>query len=241
MQRDEQVWKSWWDHNEPEMQSVPGYEDRIQTEKEIGKFIHLSLIRCLREDRTVIFTSEFISTILSPDYAKPVTDSTESIWLESSNRVPILYLLSSGADPTSNIDEFAKKKKKYPTDKVSMGEGQEIIALNKIRDGFLSGSWVILQNCHLGLGFMAEIEGILGKAEQIEDDFRLWITCESTPKFPIGLLQMSIKVTNEPPKGLKAGLQRTFSTIVSPDTLEKHDTEKWRMLLYCVCFLHSIV
>ena len=83
----------------------------------------MSLIRCLREDRTVIFTSEFINTILTPEYTRPVTDSTESIWMESNNRVPILYLLSSGADPTNNIDEFAKKKKKHPTDKVSMGEG----------------------------------------------------------------------------------------------------------------------
>jgi dynein heavy chain len=39
--------------------------------------------------------------------------------------VPILFLLSAGADPTSSIDELAKKKKKFPCDKVSMGEGQE--------------------------------------------------------------------------------------------------------------------
>eukprot|EP00996_Jenningsia_fusiforme_P000847 NODE_176_length_2898_cov_43.424008_g160_i0.p2 GENE.NODE_176_length_2898_cov_43.424008_g160_i0~~NODE_176_length_2898_cov_43.424008_g160_i0.p2 ORF type:complete len:117 (-),score=1.95 NODE_176_length_2898_cov_43.424008_g160_i0:1233-1583(-) len=52
---------------------------------------------------------------------------------------------------------------------------------------------------------------------------------------------MSIKVTTEPPKGLKAGLSRTFSTIVTPDLIEKHDTEKWRALLYTVCFMHSVV
>lgn len=45
-------------------------------------------------------------------------------------------------------------------------------------------------------------------------DFRLFITSEPHPKFPIGLLQMSIKVTNEPPKGLRAGLLRSFTVIV---------------------------
>jgi dynein heavy chain len=37
-------------------------------------------------------------------------------------------LLSAGADPTTTIDDLAKKKKKFPCDKVSMGEGQEIVA-----------------------------------------------------------------------------------------------------------------
>lgn len=36
----------------------------------------------------------------------------------------------------------------------------------------------------------------------LHEDFRLWITCEAHPKFPLGLLQKTLKVTNEPPKGL---------------------------------------
>lgn len=39
-----------------------------------------------------------------------------------------MYLLTAGADPTNAIDELAKKKKKFPCDKVSMGEGQEKVA-----------------------------------------------------------------------------------------------------------------
>jgi len=34
-----------------------------------------------------------------------------------------MYLLSAGADPTSSIEDLAKKKKKYPIKIVSMGEG----------------------------------------------------------------------------------------------------------------------
>jgi len=54
-------------------------------------------------------------------------------------------------------------------------------------------------------------------------------------------LQKAVKVTNEPPKGVRAGLLRTFSTIVNPEFLEKIDHPNWRTLTYGVCFLHSIV
>jgi dynein heavy chain len=53
---------------------------------------------------------------------------------------------------------------------------------------------------------------------------------------------MAIKVTTEPPKGLKAGLARTYSTMVNQDFLEKVEPyEKWRNIVFTVCFLHSIV
>ena len=39
-----------------------------------------------------------------------------------------------------------------------MGEGQEVVALEKMKQGFLAGTWVILQNCHLGLSFMGECQ-----------------------------------------------------------------------------------
>lgn len=121
----------------------------------------------MRPDRTVVASARAIDQLLEPKYTEPVTDSVESIWQESSCRVPVVFLLSAGADPTSSIDELAKKKRKFPTDKVSMGEGQEVVAREKIKSGFLSGSWVVLQNCHLGLNFMSEIEELLLRVTEI--------------------------------------------------------------------------
>lgn len=57
-------------------------------------------------------------------YVDPVTDSIEQIEQESSPTVPILFLLSAGADPTQSIDELANKRRKF-LQKVSLGEGQE--------------------------------------------------------------------------------------------------------------------
>jgi len=85
------------------------------------------------------------------------------------------------------------------------------------------------------------MEDILTKTPEIHEDFRLWITCEITIRFPIGLLQMAIKVTLEPPMGLKAGLSRTYQTMVTQEVLDKIDHEKWRMLLFTLAFNHSTV
>ncbi len=109
-----------------------------------------------------------------------------------------------------------------------------------------SGNWVVLQNCQLGLKFMEEIEQLIisfGNPEvaRPHEDFRLWITCEPHNRFPLGLLQKVIKVTNEPPKGLKAGLFKTFTTLINQEFLEKVDNPNWKNLIFTVCYLHSVV
>ena len=40
---------------------------------------------------------------------------------------------------------------------ISLGQGQEPAARKLISTGVAQGSWVMLQNCHLGLKFMAEV------------------------------------------------------------------------------------
>jgi len=75
----------------------------------------------------------------------------------------------------------------------------------------------------------------------VHEEFRIWMTCEPHNDFPIGLLQMSVKVTNEPPKGIKAGLYKTFTTLVNSEFLEKIDHPNWRVLAFSCCFLHSVV
>lgn len=75
---------------------------------------------------------------------------------------------------------------------ISMGQGQEVHARKHVQASLANGNWVLLQNCHLSLEYVAELTDQLTElpANQVNDDFRLWITCEAHDKFPITFLQV---------------------------------------------------
>ena len=60
---------------------------------------------------------------------------------------------------------------------------------------------------------MQQVETILARPEGLAEGFRLWITAEPHPGFPIGLLQIGLKLTNEAPVGIKAGLRASYQWV----------------------------
>lgn len=89
-------------------------------------------------------------------FAEGVILNLESMWEESDSRTPMVCFLSMGSDPTASIEALAKKLR---TDcrNISMGQGQEVHARRLLTQFMNEGGWVLLQNCHLGLGFMDEL------------------------------------------------------------------------------------
>jgi len=242
----EAMWKRWYEDNEPEQMAIPDYEQKIADQADIGSFLKLLLVRCLRVDRSILTCKEFLRNTkeMGPAYVEPVTDTIEMVYDSMSPDVPVIFLLSRGADPTESIETLCRKKKLPAPAVISLGEGQEPVAFKAINAGVVNGTWVLLQNCELGLGLMNDMEGIINKLKaNMDPNFRLFITALPHPEFPLGLLQMCTKVTNEPPAGLKAGLLRSYTpgVMVDQDKIERVDTAQWRQLLFALCFLHSIV
>jgi len=247
MSANEAMWRRWYEDNEPEAISIPEYETKIADAPDgQGPFYKLLLVRALRMDRCMLMSKWFVRNTkeMGPAYVEPVTDTMESIYDGMVAQTPVIFLLSIGADPTESIEVLGRKRKLPSPAVISMGEGQEPVAIKALQTGAANGTWVLLQNCELGLELMATFEEFLEKLrEGMEPGFRLFITALPDPAFPLGLLQMCTKVTNEPPSGLKAGILRSYTIIVDQDRLERVDqgAAQWRQLLFALCFMHSVV
>jgi dynein heavy chain, axonemal len=69
------------------------------------------------------------------------------------------------------------------------------------------GEWILLCNCHLSVSWLPKLESIVaGLHEQLHPNFRLWMTSMPSPKFPVSVLQNSVKMTMEPPTGIRSNL-----------------------------------
>ena len=69
--------------------------------------------------------------------------------------MPIIFVLSPGADPISYLLALAKEKEMDTRLKMlSLGRGQGKFARELIMNGRKNGDWVCLQNCHLSVSWM---------------------------------------------------------------------------------------
>ncbi|XP_071945990.1 dynein axonemal heavy chain 8-like [Antedon mediterranea] len=232
--RNERGWKQWFDKDAPEEEPIPdGYNSSLDT------FRKLLLVRSWCPDRTIPQARKYIASSQGARYADPVILDLEKTWEESDVRTPLICFLSMGSDPTNQIEGLAKKLK-VECRAISMGQGQEVHARRLVSQSASGGGWVLLQNCHLGLDFMDELLDTVITQDPVHESFRVWITTEVHPSFPINLLQSSIKFTNEPPQGVKAGLKRTFAS-VTQDQLDINNLPQWKPMLYAVAMLHTTV
>ena len=111
-----------------------------------------------------------------------------------------------------------------------------------------SGDWVLLQNCHLAKSWMTRLErkvfDLIEESQDINDDFRLYLTSFPASYFPVSVLQNSIKMTNEPPQGLRANIQRSFDLMISEEVWEEFENieekSRWKKILFGVTFFHAM-
>lgn len=111
-----------------------------------------------------------------------------------------------------------------------------------IAQGMNRGEWILLQNCHLSVSWLPKLEAIVeGLSEDINPGFRLWMTSMPSKVFPVSALQNSVKMTMEPPTGLKANLLQTYTNFDDKLLMGCKKPNEYRKILFAFSFFHAIV
>lgn len=175
----------------------------------------------------VVATFVHIRNIKKSLALRQIPNETVFRFQDTSNKIPLVFILTTGSDPFNAFQRFANEmgfSEKY--DSISLGQGQGPVAEGHIRTGTVEGRWVFLQNCHLATSWMIKMEQIVLEISEesegiIHTDFRLFLSSMPSVAFPVSVLQNSVKVTNEPPKGLKANIKRALYDL-DADFFEDH-------------------
>jgi dynein heavy chain len=238
-------WKKFIESECPEKEKFP------QEWKSKNSLQKLCMMRCFRPDRMTYAVTEFIAEKLHPKYTENRAVPFATSYEETGPGTPCFFILSPGVDPLKDVEAIGKKigftfdKRNFHN--VSLGQGQEIVAEQAMELAAKEGHWVILQNVHLVSKWLPTLEKLLESyAIGSNPDFRMYLSAEpagtrEAHNMPQGILENSIKITNEPPTGILANLHKALDNF-DQETMESCSREsEFKSILNSVCYFHAVV
>nr|CAD7573553.1 unnamed protein product [Timema californicum] len=207
------AWKEYYDDPNPQDLSPPPPFDQA------GGLDKLVILRSLRPDKVVPAVQGFIVDHMGQQYIEPPTFDLAGSYNDSNCCSPLVFILSPGSDPMAGLLKFAGDQgfEQKDLQTISLGQGQEVVlrvshsslmssdrmkpglgdwagprAAAMIKEAISVGHWVVLQNCHLAVSWMPELDRICEDVivpDNTHNKFRLWLTSYPSPDFPVSILQ----------------------------------------------------
>ena len=232
----ETEWKVIYDSNDPASLPMPGDVDNFNA------FQKMSIMRCLRPDKVVPMVQQIVIDEMGQRFVEPPPFDLKMSYEDSSPVAPLIFILSPGADPNAALIAFADSFG-IKLESLSLGQGQGPIASRMIDDALDRGSWVVLQNCHLSPSWMGALEAKVEAfdMERASPTFRLWLTSYPSDKFPVAILQNGVKMTLQPPKGIRANMLNTYINLEESYFSSCHQARSLKKLHFGLAFFHAAV
>ena len=232
-------WRPLYDSVSPESDPLPA-----PWETKLNRLQKLCVLRALRPDKVVPGIQLYVESQIGRRFIEPPPPNLGAAFEDSNPALPLIFILTAGTDPVGGIINYAEQAGMADKlDYISLGQGQGPKAEKLIKDGKDNGRWVLLMNCHLYVSWMAtlekEVEDIV--PDKTDPAFRLWLTSMPSPKFPVSVLQNGIKMTNEPPKGIRANLRTAFAALPEEKFEATNKPEQYRKVMFGLLLFHAVI
>lgn len=193
------------------------------------------LIRAIRPDRFHAVATEFVASVMGSEFlTRPALDLAAMVAQESDKTTPLLLCSMPGYDASSKVENLALSlNKQYKAIALGSPEGYEM-AEKSVSAAAKAGTWVLLKNIHLAPEWLMRLEKQLHRLNK-HQDFRLFFTMEMNPCVPRNVIRISQTLVFEPPAGVKASLNRTFSSIPA-ERMEASPAERGRVYVLLAWF-----
>jgi dynein heavy chain len=247
LEQDSLGWKRWYAEEKAELADLP------RSFRDLSAFHRLILLRVLRPDRLSSALMNFVEQNLGGEFVEQQPFDMEQTYKETSAMTPMFFVLFPGTDPTPMVENMGRRLNVTSGNgkfvNLSMGQGQETIAINALNKCAKEGGWIMLQNIHLMQNWLKTLERSLELIEDfVHPDFRCILTSEPPNALlplmeivPESILQKCVKVADEAPQDIKSNLRRTWSKF-GQETIDKSSKPReFKACLFGLCFFHSLV
>ncbi|ETO26653.1 hypothetical protein RFI_10483 [Reticulomyxa filosa] len=178
--------KEWFLKPQPEASPLPLDWRKLDENDPVAK---LCIVRCMRPDRMTSAMEQFVREMLPNGRSYTELDAGKSFQEvlllsmdDADNKTPIFFILSPGADPVQTVYQVASGK----YHRVAMGQGQDIIAMKKLKIASEEGHWIVLENIHLMPRWCKELQKTLDELEQTSHkEFRFFYQLNQTITFQL--------------------------------------------------------
>ncbi|KJP87906.1 hypothetical protein AK88_02510 [Plasmodium fragile] len=183
----------------------------------LTNFEKLIIFKIFRFDILKLNMNNYVDACLnigSQSYAKDLYKC-----YEHSSQNKLILILSEHRLSTASEIMMLSEKITGKNNLIIYNKNDKNYLLQILNDSIKNGFWVLIENAHLNIHLILEIEKYIEACniQYSNPDFRIWISTSSVKSFPDYLLKLCVKITFENVHNLKSGLLNIYTNVAQEE------------------------